>query len=162
MSHVRDCVNSNAHLYRDLVDPVDLPEHEVDEAWAERNFAIREFYLVKEDGKFVATGSYQDLGDFAYMGYLYVKPERQRAGIGRLLVSFLEARALLDEKADLRLFCHPRAHWALSFYEKVGFREVTRSKEEILGMNGGVLAPFYEQDAVLFSKELRAPPACLL
>jgi len=156
MGEVRACINSNFDLYKDIVDPVDLPEHFVDEAWAERNWDIREFYLARDsDAKqFVGMGSYQNLGEFAYVGYFYFKPEFQRRGYGRALMNFLEMRAKYDSLADLRLFCHPQSTWAVEFYTRLGFQVLTADKTEILAMHEGVMAPFYEQDALFLQKLL--------
>lgn len=162
MNEVRACINSNFHLYKDIVDnPHDLNEHHVDAAWAERNFKIREFYLARLDGTYVGAGSYQNLGDFAYVGYFYVKAGHQRQGIGRALMHFLETRTLMDELRDLRLFCHPDSSWARAFYERLGFGLLSGDKQEILAMDDGVMRPYYEQRALLFQKALEPPPEAL-
>ena len=156
MSEVRGCINSNYDLYEPIVDPVDLPEHFVDEAWAKRNFDIREFYLGRDSdtAQFVGTGSYQNLGEFAYVGYFYVKREFQRQGLGRALMQFIEMRAKVDQISDLRLFCNQASTWAFDFYTKIGFHILTSDKAEILAMNGGVMAPFYEQNSDFMQKIL--------
>ncbi|HMF33339.1 MAG TPA: GNAT family N-acetyltransferase [Candidatus Lokiarchaeia archaeon] len=157
MGDVRACINTNYDLYEPIVDPVDLQEHFVDEAWAERNFAIREFYLGRDSdlGRFVDMASYQNLGEFAYIGYFYVQREFQRQGYGRAMMGFLEMRAKYDNLSDLRLFCHPKSTWACEFYTACGFHVLTADKGEIIALNDGVMAPFYEQDSLFLQKELQ-------
>ena len=70
MCEIRDIINSNYQMYKEiLLIPEDHNEHFVDEQWIEQNFPIREFYLARENGKYVGMASYQNLGDFAYIGY---------------------------------------------------------------------------------------------
>lgn len=159
MYEVRECINSNYDRYKDIVSEKDLSEHQVDEVWVERNFEIREFYLGRDSTtkQYVGMGSFQDLGNFAYIGYFYVKPEFQRQNYGRAIMTFLEMRAMSKEITDLRLFANRKAGWAIDFYKKRGFKIISKAKDEILAMDGGVLKPFYEEDAYLMKKELPEP-----
>jgi GNAT superfamily N-acetyltransferase len=156
MDEVRTIINSNYDLYKDIVDPVDLPEHWVDEAWAERNYAIREFYLARDDeqNQYLGAASYQNLGKFAYVGYFYIKREFHRQKYGQALIKFLEMRLVLNHLRDLRLFCNPKSTWARDFYLKQGFKILTSEKDEILAMDNGVMKPFYEQGALFLQKQL--------
>jgi len=157
MGEVRTIINSNHDLYKDIVDPVDLPEHWVDDAWAERNFAIREFYLARDDAPkhYVGTASYQNLGKFAYIGYFYIKREFHWQKYGQTLMKFIEMRTVLDHVTDLRLFCNPKSMWARDFYIKIGFKVLSSEKNEILAMDNGVMKPFYEQGALFMQKQLK-------
>ncbi|MBN2152925.1 MAG: GNAT family N-acetyltransferase [Candidatus Lokiarchaeota archaeon] len=156
MVHVQDIINSNYHLYEGIVDARDLGEHRVDEAWAERNFAIREFYLLRggDNERFVGFGSFQLILDFAYVGYLYVRHGYQHRGYGQELVSFLGRRAIEAGACDLRLFVNEKASWARNFYTKTGFSVFLSRREEILAMDGGIMAPFYEEHSLLMRKPL--------
>ncbi|OLS15338.1 MAG: Acetyltransferase, GNAT family [Promethearchaeota archaeon CR_4] len=155
MDEVRMIINSNYDLYKDIVNPIDLPEHWVDDAWAERNFAIREFYLAHNDDpkQYVGTASYQNLGNFAYIGYFYIQRTFHRQKLGQSLMKFIEMRTILDHLTDLRLFCNPKSTWALNFYLKLGFKVFTSSKNDILAMDNGVMQPFYEQEALFLQKQ---------
>ncbi len=154
MVHVQDIINSNYHLYEGIVNARDLGEHRVDDAWAERNFAIREFYLLRETGTTISIGfgSFQLLGDFAYVGYLYVRQGYQQRGYGKLLVSFLERRASEAGVKELRLFVNKKASWARRFYKKMGFTVLLSKKKDILGLDGGIMAPFYEEGSLFMQK----------
>jgi GNAT superfamily N-acetyltransferase len=157
MDEVRAIINSNYDLYKDIVDPVDLSEHNVDKSWADRNFKIREYYLARYDGQFVGTGSYQNLKTCAYIGYFYIKRSFQRKNFGRGLMQFLELRTMTDKITKLRLFCNPKSTWAVTFYKKVGFYVLSDDKQEILTLDHGVFKPFYEQDSLLMEKILPEP-----
>ncbi len=156
MVHVQEILNSNYHLYEGIVDARDLSEHRVDDAWAERNFAIREFYLLREAGtaKFISFGSFQVLGDFAYVGYLYVRHGLQQRGYGQAIVTYLERLAHDAGVHDLRLFVNEKASWAINFYTRMGFRVLLSQKEDILGMDSGIMAPFYEEGSLFMRKVL--------
>jgi ribosomal protein S18 acetylase RimI-like enzyme len=156
MNEVRDCINSNYDLYKEISDPDDLSEHQVDNAWAERNFKIREFYLLQDEetGEFTGEGSFQVLGKFAYIGYFYIKPGFQGQGRGKFLMKFLEERTIASRLHDLRLFVHEKATWARDFYEKMGFNVINSKKAEIIALNKGILKPFYEEGSLLMRKKL--------
>ncbi len=156
MVHVQNIINSNSHLYAGIVDARDLGEHSVTDAWADRNFKIREFYLLQEDGQgeYVGTGSFQVLGDFTYVGYLYVRYSCQRRGLGQALVSFLGQRAMEAGVQDLRLFVNEKASWARDFYARMGFTVFLSRKEDILSLDGGIMTPFYEEGSLLMRKLL--------
>nr|MDO8112482.1 GNAT family N-acetyltransferase [Candidatus Sigynarchaeota archaeon] len=156
MDEVRACINSNYDLYKSISDPRDMSEHQVGDAWVERNFKIREFYLLRDDstGQFIGAGSFQVLGTFAYIGYFYIKNNFQRKGYGPFLMKFLEQHAIDSKKKDLRLFVHEKATWARKFYEKMGFVIYSSNKHEILSINKGILVPFYEEGSLLMKKKL--------
>ncbi len=158
MVHVQDIINSNSSLYEGIVDARDLSEHQVDDAWADRNFKIREFYLLRECGSdlFIGLGSFQVLGNFAYVGYLYVRHGLQQRGHGHALVSYLEQRAIEAGVRDLRLFVNEKASWARNFYARMGFTVYLSRKEDILGLDGGIMAPFYEEGSLFMRKLLGA------
>jgi GNAT superfamily N-acetyltransferase len=154
MDEVRACINSNSELYESISDPKDLNEHVVSDEWAERNFKIREFYLVQDDdsGEFLGEGSFQVLGTFAYIGYFYIKAGHQQNGLGRQLMEYLEQRALDEGLHDLRLFVHRRATWARAFYTKLGFMPLFDNKRKILAIEDGIMKPFYEEGSIMMQK----------
>ena len=156
MDEVRTIINSNFDLYEPIVEEKDLSQHDVTRKWAERNFKIREFYLGREAGKFVAMSSYQSLGDdLAYVGYFYVKKKHQRNGYGRAMMEFLKLRAKQDGVTKLTLFVQPKANWALRFYEKTGFSMLSKEKDEIISLHDGVYRPFYEENSYLLEKTIK-------
>jgi ribosomal protein S18 acetylase RimI-like enzyme len=154
MDEVRACINDNYQIYKDIVDPIDLSEHQVDEKWAELNYSIREFYVARDKGEYIGAASFQNLENFAYIGYFYIKPPFQGQNYGRALMNFLELHAKLEKIQKICLFANNRADWAIKFYKKLGFRIISEDKQEILSFNGGILSRFYEQNAFLMEKKL--------
>jgi len=156
MDDVKACINSNYDLYKNISDPDDLSEHQVDDAWADRNFKIREFYLLQDEdtGESTGEGSFQVLGKFAYIGYFYVKAGFQGQGRGKILMKYLEELALERGKHDLRLFVHAKADWAKNFYKNMGFKVFKSAKDSILAIDNGILKPFYEEGSLLMRKQL--------
>ncbi|MHA1646013.1 MAG: GNAT family N-acetyltransferase [Promethearchaeota archaeon] len=157
MGEIRDIINNNYQMYKEiLLIPEDHLEHFVNEKWVEQNFPIREFYLVRENGEYVGMASYQNLGDFAYIGYVYVKFGNHRKGYGRNIMQFLEMRAKSDQLKEIRLFVNKSADWAEKAYESMGFKLLSSDKQEILSMNQGIFAKYYEEGQTLLFKTL--PP----
>ena len=157
MGEIRNIINSNYHMYKEiLLIQEDHNEHFVNEQWVEQNFPNREFYLVREDGEYVGMVSYQNLGDFAYIGYFYIKFGYHRKGYGRKIMQFLEMRAKSDQLNEIRLFVNKSADWAEKAYESMGFKPLSSNKQEILSMNEGLLTKYYEEGQTLLFKTL--PP----
>ncbi len=157
MGEIRDIINSNYKMYEKiLLIQADHGEHFVNEQWTEQNFQIREFYLARENGEYVGMMSYQNLGDFAYIGYFYIKFGHHRKGYGKNLMQFLEMRAKTDELKEIRLFVNKSADWAEKAYESMGFKPLSSNKQEILSMNQGIFKKYYEEGQTLLFKTL--PP----
>lgn len=157
MGEIRDIINSNYQMYKDiLLIPEDHNEHFVNEQWIEQNFPIREFYLARENGEYVGMASYQNLGDFAYIGYFYVKFGYHRKGYGRNIMRFLEMRAKSNQLNEIRLFVNKSADWAEKAYKSMGFKPFSSDKQEILSMNQGIFKKYYEEGQTLLFKTL--PP----
>ncbi|MHA1679455.1 MAG: GNAT family N-acetyltransferase [Promethearchaeota archaeon] len=156
MEAVRDCINSNYLLYRPIIDEVDRGEHRVDGEWAKRNWRLREFFLLKlgGNGEYVGTASYQNFGEFAYIGYFYIKNGHHGAGYGKQLMAFMEQRTRRDGIRDLRLFTNSRATWALDFYERLGFKVFLKEKQDILSIRDGIMVPFYEEHSWFLKKNV--------
>lgn len=66
---------------------------------------------------------------------IYVKPQMKNRGIGKKLIAFLENLAKTDKIVELFLWVIKGNEEALSFYEKMGFRD---DKEERLLERYGV------------------------
>lgn len=150
MSLVADFVRSSADWYRTIVDEADMAEHDVDDAWAERNFARRDFYIGGADGTPVGTISIQYLGEWAYLGYIYLDVAHVGKGYGRKLMQFAETIIRKRGARGMCLIAHPEATWAKKAYLKYGFEIVERDRERILAWNGGCLRPYYEEGFELY------------
>ncbi len=150
MPTIASIVRSSAEWYRPFVDEKDMAEHEVDEAWEEKNFARRDFYLGRVRGTAVGTISTQPLGEYAYLGYIYLDVKHVGKGHGRALMSFAEERIRQSGKRGMALIAHPEAKWAKKAYLKYGFKIAATQKDQVLQWQDGALRPYYEEGFQLY------------
>lgn len=161
MSTVARLVRSSADWYRPFVDEKDMAEHEVDAAWEEKNFARRSFYLGRLLGQAIGTISTQSLGDYAYLGYIYLDVDHVGKGHGRTLMKFAERQLRDSGKRGMALIAHPEATWAKKAYLKYGFEIAATEKEQVLQWQDGALKPYYEEGFQLYLFEFdRAGERC--
>lgn len=122
-----DIIVAAAEAYRGVIpedcfhDPYMTPE----ELHREIAAGVR-FFGLEVDGELAGVMGLQDVGEVTLVRHAYVRPNRQRAGVGSALLEHLLALAerpvLVGTWAD--------AHWAVAFYEKHGFEQVTpRAKD---------------------------------
>ena len=150
MPKVAQLIGSSSEWYRDFVHEEDMSEHQPDEAWQERNFAIREFYLGYADGEPVGTISIQYVGEYAYLGYIYLDVSQVGRGFGKQLMNFAASRVRAKGLKGLCLIAHPEAKWATKAYRKFGFTRIARDRDAVLRWNGGFLRDFYEEGFELY------------
>ena len=78
----------------------------------------------EDDGKLVGVMGIQDKGDVTLVRHAYVKTSERRKGIGEALLKHLEKLTskpvLIGTWAD--------ASWAIRFYEKNGYRVLSRAE----------------------------------
>lgn len=155
MSHVVKIVRSSASWYEDIVDPEDLDEHYVDEAWARKNFESRDFFVGRLGDEIAGTVTLQDAGeDFAYLGYVYLHEDHVGNGFGRDLLDFAREESIRRGKKGMILIAHPEAIWARKAYLRYGFEIVGEEREEVLAWNDGWLRPYYEEGFQLYRYDL--------
>lgn len=150
MPQIADFIRSSADWYRPFVDEADMAEHEVDEAWQEKNFEKRDFYIGHADGEPVGTISLQFFGDYAYLGYIYLDVDHVGKGYGRALMRFAESIARQAGVDGMVLIAHPEATWARKAYLKYGFEIVETDRERILCWQDGCLREYYEEGFELY------------
>lgn len=152
MTTVADLINSSADWYESFVCEKDMIEHRPGQAWIEKNYFKREFYLASADGATVGTISYQDMGDHAYLGYIYLSTENVGRGYGKQLMVHAQSLAKDKKKKGLVLLAHPEAKWATKAYRKFGFQILAEKKKDILAWQGGALDGYYEEGFELYAK----------
>ena len=150
MPVIADMVRSSADWYRPFLDPKDMAEHEVDEEWQEKNFARRDFYVGRLRDEPIGTISIQYLGDYAYLGYIYLDVAHVGHGHGGRLMGFAEKIIRESNARGMSLIAHPKATWAKKAYLKYGFEIVAKNKQEVLAWQGGVLDEYYEEGFELY------------
>ncbi len=142
---VVEIVSSTAAWYAPFVEPEDLAsQHDVDLAWAEENYAKREFWSATVDGEVIGVLTLQDAGDWLYLGYVYVHRDWVGRRIGRTLLDHAQQLAEARDKQGMVLIAHPEATWAVKAYEKYGFERVATSDTAVCAWNDGWLVPYHE------------------
>jgi N-acetylglutamate synthase-like GNAT family acetyltransferase len=122
-------INDAAQAYRGVI-PADLWKepymskeelrHEIDEGVS--------FWGYEESGEIVGVMGIQPIRDVTLIRHAYVRTAERNRGIGGKLLSYLEGQTirpvLIGTWAD--------AVWAVRFYEKHGFRLVTKEEKDRL------------------------------
>lgn len=150
MPKVCDIITSSADWYRKFVDEKDMAEHEVGAEWISNNYFRRKFYLGYLDNKAVGTISMQKLGDYDYLGYIYLDTDYVGQGIGKRLITHAEKISRKENRKGMVLIAHPEAKWAVKAYEKYGFKKVEEDREKILSWQNHALVPYYEEGFHLY------------
>ncbi len=115
-------VNAAAEAYRGVI-PADrwhdpyMPAEELDGEIA----AGVEFWGYEADGELLGVMGIQPLDDVDLIRHAYVKPGRQRGGIGGALLEHLMDRAT----KPLLVGTWASAEWAIAFYRRHGFVQVS-------------------------------------
>ena len=113
-------VNDAAEAYRGVI-PEDRwkePYMSAEELRKEIESGV-EFYGWKEDNVLVAVMGIQLVNDVTLIRHSYVLTSRQRRGIGKNLLNYLIS---LARTSEILVGTWEAAYWAISFYEKHGFR----------------------------------------
>jgi GNAT superfamily N-acetyltransferase len=118
-------VNAAAEAYRDVIPPDRwrepyMPAEELDEEIA----AGVVFWGYEEDGELVAVMGIQDVGEVDLIRHAYVRPDRQRGGIGGKLMERLAATVT----RPMLVGTWAAAEWAIAFYRRNGFELLPRDE----------------------------------
>jgi GNAT superfamily N-acetyltransferase len=88
-----------------------------------------EFYGWKEDNVLVAVMGIQLVNDVTLIRHAYVLTDHQRRGIGENLLKYLLS---LARTSEVLVGTWEAAYWAVRFYEKHGFRLVSKEEKDRL------------------------------
>ncbi len=126
---IRSIVNDAAEAYRRVIPPDcwHEPYMPADELAAEIASGVR-FWGLEEDGELLGVMGIQDVRDVTLIRHAYVRPGRQRMGVGGEL---LERLLALAEKPVL-VGTWVDALWAVRFYERHGLRVVPPQEKDRL------------------------------
>lgn len=86
------------------------------------------FWGYEEEGEVVGVMGIQEVQDVTLIRHAYVRPEKQGQGIGGRLLTTLREKA----ERPLLIGTWAAAEWAISFYEKHGFRQVSPTEKDRL------------------------------
>ena len=123
-------VNAAAEAYRGVI-PADrwrepyMPAHELDDEIA----AGVAFWGYEDDGELAGIMGVQPVRDVELIRHAYTAPARQGRGIGGALLKHLASRST----RPLLVGTWAAAEWAIRFYERYGFEQVSvERKTELL------------------------------
>ena len=122
-------VNDAAQAYRDAI-PADCwhdPYMPLEELQQEIRDGVV-FFGFDSDGELVGVMGIQDRGEVTLIRHAYVRTAQRRRGIGEKLLRHLEA---MTDKPIL-IGTWSAAAWAIRFYEKNGYRLLSRRDTERL------------------------------
>lgn len=85
------------------------------------------FYGLEEDGRLLGVMGLQDVGDVTLIRHAYVLPSAQLRGVGGRLLGYLLSLA----ERPVLVGTWAAAGWAIAFYEKHGFVQVTARAKDL-------------------------------
>jgi GNAT superfamily N-acetyltransferase len=130
LDSILNIVNDAAEVYRGVI-PEDRwkePYMSAEELKEEIESGV-EFYGWTENNALVAVMGIQPVNDVTLIRHAYVVTSRQRRGIGKKLLNRL---ASLAQTPIILVGTWEAAHWAISFYEKHGFKLVPNEEKNRL------------------------------
>jgi GNAT superfamily N-acetyltransferase len=87
-------------------------------------------FIAELSGEIVALVVLTPHGDSLELSSLSVRPDRQRQGLGRLLVSFAEQRATTLGFEALSLYTNARLEELIRYYRRCGFEVTDRRHDQ--------------------------------
>jgi GNAT superfamily N-acetyltransferase len=130
LESILNVVNDAAQAYKSVI-PIDR--------WKELYMLIEElkteiesgveFYGLMEDNVLVAVMGIQLVNDVTLIRHAYVLTNHQRMGIGENLLNHL---VRLARTCEVLVGTWEAAHWAIRFYQKHGFKLVSKEEKDRL------------------------------
>lgn len=100
--------------------PIDELKHEIADGVV--------FYCYEEEGVIIGVMGIQDVQDAKLIRHAYVRTTKRKSGIGTKLLNFLTS----DQDKPILIGTWKDAKWAIDFYLKNGFCEVTEEEKNVL------------------------------
>jgi GNAT superfamily N-acetyltransferase len=119
---VLEIINAAAERYRGVI-PDDLwhePYMDPGELEREIDAGVR-FWGYEDDGELIGAMGIQSVGDVELIRHAYVRPDRQRLGVGSALLRHLRERS----SGPMLVGTWAAATWAIDFYRRHGFELVS-------------------------------------
>ena len=123
-------VNDAAEAYRNVIpdDRWKEPYMSTEELREELGSGVQFYGWVENDG-LVAVMGIQPVNDVTLVRHAYVLTSRQRMGIGTTLLKHILS---LAQTSEVLVGTWESAQWAIRFYEKHGFKLVTKEEKDRL------------------------------
>jgi len=129
LSALYEIVNDAARAYKGII-PADRwhePYMPMEELKSEIAAGVR-FWGCESDGELLGVMGMQDKGEVDLIRHAYVKTAKRKQGIGSELLRHIEKSA----RKPILLGTWRDATWAVAFYEKNGYRRLSRQETERL------------------------------
>lgn len=122
-------INDAAIAYKGFIPPecFQEPYMSIKELMDEINDGVQ-FWCYEEQGTLQGVMGIQDRGEVVLFRHAYVRTNKRRTGIGTQLLRTLES--LTDKPVMIGTW--QRATWAISFYEKNGYRVLSREETDFV------------------------------
>lgn len=157
LDEIHAIINDAAQAYKGVI-----PPDRWHEPYMSREELLREiddgvvFWGYESDARLLGIMGIQDRGEVTLIRHAYVKTRARRSGIGTILLHHLQT---MTEKPIL-IGTWASASWAISFYEKNGYRRVTdEEKNRLLRKYWSISERQVETSVVLRSDRPDVRPA---
>jgi N-acetylglutamate synthase-like GNAT family acetyltransferase len=142
-----EIINDAAKAYKGVI-PEDCwrePYMDMEDLWQEVSEGVK-FLGYEQDGKLVGVMGIQDVQDVTLIRHSYVRTQNRNQGIGGQLLSYL----CKQTKRPVLVGTWKDAAWAIKFYEKHGFKLVSKKqKDELLRKYWAIPERQIEESVVL-------------
>ena len=131
LTTILDIINSAAEAaYRGVIPPDRWHEPYMPAVECSRDIAAGvEFWGLEREGALIGVMGIQRMRDVDLIRHAYVRPDRQRLGVGAALLDFLRSQS----SRRMLVGTWAAAHWAIDFYRRHGFEMVPADiKTELL------------------------------
>ncbi|ACV64964.1 GCN5-related N-acetyltransferase [Desulfofarcimen acetoxidans DSM 771] len=140
---IRPCINKDLDTIHEIINDASrayktvIPEDRFKEPYMTKEELQHEiddgviFWGYEENGKLIGVMGIQRVKDVTLIRHAYVQTINRRKGIGKKLLSFLVDQTTTNRPILIGTWAE--AKWAISFYEKHGFRLVSpETKNKLL------------------------------
>ncbi|MCX5702128.1 MAG: GNAT family N-acetyltransferase [Candidatus Omnitrophica bacterium] len=147
-----EIINDAAKAYKGVI-PEDCwrePYMDMEDLWQEVSEGVK-FWGYEQNGKLVGVMGIQDVQDVTLIRHSYVRTQNRHQGIGGQLLSYL----CKQTKRPVLVGTWKDAAWAIKFYEKHGFKLVSKKqKDELLRKYWAIPERQIEESVVLSEQKI--------
>lgn len=129
LTTILSIVNAAAEAYRGVIPPDRWHDPYMSSADLRRDITAGvAFWGGEIDGELVGVMGIQPVQDVDLIRHAYVRPDRQRLGVGAVLIEHLR----LESARRMLVGTWAAAHWAVNFYRRHGFDLVSSDRTPAL------------------------------
>lgn len=137
---IRECNESELEIIYEIINDASIAYkgHIPADRWKEPYMSMDEltheinegvvFYCYEEDGEIIGVMGIQDVLDVKLIRHAYVRTTKRKGGVGTQLLHHLVDR----QEKPILIGTWKDAVWAIDFYLKNGFRQVSEEEKNIL------------------------------